>query len=388
VNWKRNAVRFVKAVGPAAKLVAKTVVSNLCPGGPAVVGLVESVIDCVHETADGAFDLNESTLPDVPTEDLDRVGGILDLLSEDLLGLSAAVQNLPAEMAETLGPQILDQIVANSPDLTEPLARLDGLAADMSALKADTKQILTNQRLGHDMLGEVHEMLASIVSVVQPIAEWRAAGLGGPQIAGKLSEQRGAVRNLFIPGGLPQATQTFESLAESTPGAATPAVGLATGRFLAGDFAGADAAAAEAVRRDPTCPRLQEVRKTTLRRSRAAGTGTGPGTNEFVVKLGETVISDWRLDQIIGVGGMGTVYRATHTSDGTPAALKLMLPALSRDSRLAHRFRQEMMALAGLSHPGHPNLVRFLDFGRDDAANRWFYAMEFVPGRSTALRPR
>ena len=57
-------------------------------------------------------------------------------------------------------------------------------------------------------------------------------------------------------------------------------------------------------------------------------------------RLGSTLKGKWRLDALIGVGGMAAVYAATHRN-GLRVAVKLLHPALSLTSSVHERFRRE-----------------------------------------------
>ena len=94
----------------------------------------------------------------------------------------------------------------------------------------------------------------------------------------------------------------------------------------------------------------------------------------------DTRIGPYRIEEELGRGGMGVVYRATREVGGTEqrVALKLIrteVPHRQDPAGLA-RFRQEREVLAGLEHP---HVARLLDAGdTDDGAP--YLAMEFVPG--------
>ncbi|MEM8961090.1 MAG: serine/threonine-protein kinase [Acidobacteriota bacterium] len=81
----------------------------------------------------------------------------------------------------------------------------------------------------------------------------------------------------------------------------------------------------------------------------------GPITIE---PIGAT-IDHYRLDAILGQGGMGTVYRATDLRTEEPVALKIIRYALS-DNALLRRFERERDILASL---GHTSVARLLDSG-------------------------
>ena len=99
----------------------------------------------------------------------------------------------------------------------------------------------------------------------------------------------------------------------------------------------------------------------------------------------------YRLIELLGSGGMATIYRATDTQLGRDVALKLLRPEYLRDPDFASRFRQEAPAAASLSHP---NVVTVYDFGEDPSGP--YIVMELVDGedlstilrRSGALGPR
>jgi len=82
------------------------------------------------------------------------------------------------------------------------------------------------------------------------------------------------------------------------------------------------------------------------------------------------------LEEVIGTGGMGTVYRARHLVLGSPVAVKLM--HRSGEPLLAERFLREARLAASARHP---NVVSILDFGTTDDAQP-FMVMEFLEGRS------
>ncbi|MEZ6184326.1 MAG: protein kinase [Planctomycetota bacterium] len=92
-------------------------------------------------------------------------------------------------------------------------------------------------------------------------------------------------------------------------------------------------------------------------------------------------VGPYTLDAELGRGGMGVVYAAT-APDGTPVALKLLLPgAWGADT--AARFQREAQALASLDHT---HLVRCLDVGEHHGAP--YFVMERVEGESLEARLR
>jgi serine/threonine protein kinase len=125
-------------------------------------------------------------------------------------------------------------------------------------------------------------------------------------------------------------------------------------------------------------------------RAPAGPGGPAPGTdrdteNERAL-LGKTIAGNYRIEEVIGVGGMGSVYRARQLSLDRMVALKVLHPRCSRDPQYVARFRVEAMAASRLEHP---HSVRILDFGqgrRPSAGNRHtpllYLAMEYVRGRT------
>ena len=92
--------------------------------------------------------------------------------------------------------------------------------------------------------------------------------------------------------------------------------------------------------------------------------------------IGET-LGAYRIEALIGTGGMGRVYRA-HRADAAfekPVAIKRIKRGMDADEIVA-RFRAERQILAGLEHP---NIARLLD-GGTDAAGLPFLVMEYVEG--------
>src|SRR5215831_4586028 len=63
-----------------------------------------------------------------------------------------------------------------------------------------------------------------------------------------------------------------------------------------------------------------------------------------------TIFGTYRVDGLIGAGGMGQVYRATDTRLRRTVALKVLLPELSLDPGFSARFEREARLLASLSH--------------------------------------
>jgi len=87
-------------------------------------------------------------------------------------------------------------------------------------------------------------------------------------------------------------------------------------------------------------------------------------------KLGQYII-----EEKLGEGGMGTVYRAQHGLLKRPTAIKLLNPELNAPADL-DRFRREVQMTAKLRHP---NTVTIYDYGRTDDGT-FYYAMELLDG--------
>jgi serine/threonine-protein kinase len=83
----------------------------------------------------------------------------------------------------------------------------------------------------------------------------------------------------------------------------------------------------------------------------------------------------YRLDERIGGGGMGEVWRGTDEVLGRTVAVKIMLPALLDEPGFVERFRAEARTMARLKHPG---VVNVYDYSSD--ATTAFLVMEYVEG--------
>ena len=93
-----------------------------------------------------------------------------------------------------------------------------------------------------------------------------------------------------------------------------------------------------------------------------------------------TLAERYRLDEVIGRGGMSTVYRGTDLSLDRVVAVKVALDPLVEQSPIyLARFTREAQSTAALSHPG---VVTVYDAGADGPTR--FIVMELVPGRSLA----
>jgi len=92
--------------------------------------------------------------------------------------------------------------------------------------------------------------------------------------------------------------------------------------------------------------------------------------------IGALVAGRFRVDALLGEGGMGRVYRATQLGLGRRVAVKLLHPHLAQEPDLALRFEREAKAASMLNHP---NSVIVYDFGR--WKNELFIAMEYLDGR-------
>jgi DNA-binding beta-propeller fold protein YncE len=88
-----------------------------------------------------------------------------------------------------------------------------------------------------------------------------------------------------------------------------------------------------------------------------------------------SVIADFRIEGVVGRGGMGVVYRAVQLSLERPVALKLIAPALTADPGFRARFERESRLAASLDHP---NVVPVYAAGED--AGVLYIAMRFVDG--------
>jgi ABC-type branched-subunit amino acid transport system substrate-binding protein/streptogramin lyase len=83
----------------------------------------------------------------------------------------------------------------------------------------------------------------------------------------------------------------------------------------------------------------------------------------------------YRIESMVGRGGMGVVYRATDLSLERPVALKVIAPELSQDEHFRTRFLREPKLAASLDHP---NVIPIYEAGEHDG--ELYLAMRFVEG--------
>src|ERR1700736_365624 len=96
------------------------------------------------------------------------------------------------------------------------------------------------------------------------------------------------------------------------------------------------------------------------------------------METGQTVAGKYRLNHLLGTGGMAAVWSATNVFTERQFAIKFMLPSLSRTPEAARRFLMEAKASARINHP---NIIEVIDVGQsEDGA--LFMVMELLTGVS------
>ncbi len=96
---------------------------------------------------------------------------------------------------------------------------------------------------------------------------------------------------------------------------------------------------------------------------------------EAVIAAGQ--LGQYALEEKIGEGGMGSVYRARHAMLRRPTAVKLLEPGKTTETSVA-RFEREVQLTSQLNHP---NTITIYDYGRT-AEGVFYYAMEYLEGFS------
>jgi len=105
------------------------------------------------------------------------------------------------------------------------------------------------------------------------------------------------------------------------------------------------------------------------------------GSSRRTSELPYDMLDDrYRLESLIGRGGMAAVYRGIDTRLDRPVAIKMLADAPAADDQ---RFRVEVRTLARFSHP---NLVRLLDAGEVDG--RLYLVMGYVKGTTQEVNER
>jgi CHASE2 domain-containing sensor protein len=103
------------------------------------------------------------------------------------------------------------------------------------------------------------------------------------------------------------------------------------------------------------------------------------GADDAVVLDPEAVIAGYRIEQLIGRGGMGVVYEAVQLSLGRPVALKLIRPVFAENSVARERFKRESRLAASIEHP---NVIPVYEAGEYEGV--LFIAMRLVDGQDLA----
>jgi len=102
-------------------------------------------------------------------------------------------------------------------------------------------------------------------------------------------------------------------------------------------------------------------------------------------RVGTVLASKYRIDRLLGSGGMGVVYEAENTWTARRVAIKLLHPFFSSEPEVVQRFLQEAK---NASRIDHPNVVDVLDMGQDPVSGSLYMVQEFLVGETLRDRLR
>ncbi len=97
--------------------------------------------------------------------------------------------------------------------------------------------------------------------------------------------------------------------------------------------------------------------------------------------VGRTLGGRYRIEEMLGQGGMSAVYKAVDPNLRRVVAVKLIHPHLSSEAEFVRRFEEEAAAVAQLRHP---NIIQVFDFNHDQGT--YYMVLEYVPGETLQNR--
>jgi tetratricopeptide (TPR) repeat protein len=104
--------------------------------------------------------------------------------------------------------------------------------------------------------------------------------------------------------------------------------------------------------------------------------GVGPSSNlDVILELGTVLGGRYEIVEMLGIGGMGAVYKARDRALDRIIALKVMRPELARNPEVLQRFKQELLTARQVTHK---NVIRIFDLAEADGIQ--FITMEYVAG--------
>src|SRR5271165_7142128 len=103
-----------------------------------------------------------------------------------------------------------------------------------------------------------------------------------------------------------------------------------------------------------------------------------------MISSGQTIAGKYRINQLLGSGGMASVWSATNIFTERQFAIKFMLPAVARTPEAARRFLMEAKVSARVNHP---NIIEIIDVGQTEDGCL-FLVMELLTGVSLEVAVR
>jgi TPR repeat protein len=371
--WNDRALAICRTLGPAAKFAAKTVLSAVIPGSPAVIELVAAAFECVADTARAA-DLDRAIA--ASPADLQRLEQVLTILDTDLHTAMAQVADL-ADVPDK-AERILNLTLALDERSQAAVRKLDDVVRRFDRLEEQNRELLARQGYAAGLLEEMMTMMRRLGGIADYVDDLRASGLDGRVRAERmLAFQHGV--SALVSGAQERASQQLAAVARDTPRSAAAAIAVAGVEIMGQNLAGVEEAVTCAARLRPGDIELSELsrRFTDYTRARSSGAAS---PDARLPKTGD-VLDGWAMEKLLGQGGWGVIFQARKS--GQARALKLLHPRLTRDEDVIERFKHEIVTLKALCHRD-PALVNIDTFSFSRDFDCWYFVMEHVDGTSLA----
>src|SRR5258706_14913420 len=110
----------------------------------------------------------------------------------------------------------------------------------------------------------------------------------------------------------------------------------------------------------------------------SSGFDPSPRSTAAASLVGKVLSDRYRIESVLGEGGMGAVYLAEHVLMRKRLAVKVLHPEMTRMPEMVARFEREAMAAA---HIEHPSVAAATDFGKLEDGS-FFLVLEYVEGTS------